>query len=343
MNNLTQPGGTPASRLLIDEPPLVLLPTLAVIIGDRRAIALQQIHYWLDLNRKAETKSGKPFHFRDGRWWTYNTYQQWHDDCFPFWTTRLIRKLFTELESMSLVVSAQFDQSKGNSTKWYSIDYDKLNTLEKKHREATTQNDGRVSESVTGVSESVSPYTETTSETNDQETIKTKISDASFAPSGGDFFEGSIAMRDGGGTDQPSHGPDQRTRSVAPQPKAKWDTQKDGLAHDRHGWLKLPSTSSVVANQRGRVSQAKAIAVRQAQLWLIEQGIREVEIVGGEDGGDWIEHLGGCDPIDVALGKDGDLPLQKLRTLAFDQGLIDQDEFNEVLREAFWDAVYDLI
>ena len=42
------------SRLLIDEPPLQVLPSLAREIGLNEAIMLQQIHYWL-------LKSGNEF------------------------------------------------------------------------------------------------------------------------------------------------------------------------------------------------------------------------------------------------------------------------------------------
>ena len=37
----------PTSKLLVDEPPLIVLPSLAVAIGLAEAILLQQIHYWL--------------------------------------------------------------------------------------------------------------------------------------------------------------------------------------------------------------------------------------------------------------------------------------------------------
>jgi hypothetical protein len=47
--------------------PLVILPTLAMKIGFREAIILQQVHYWL-------TKS---LHIIEGRRWIYNTYKDW--------------------------------------------------------------------------------------------------------------------------------------------------------------------------------------------------------------------------------------------------------------------------
>ena len=45
-------------RLLIDEPPLMVLPSLAAVIGLNEAIMLQQIHYWLGLSTFAEVIDG---------------------------------------------------------------------------------------------------------------------------------------------------------------------------------------------------------------------------------------------------------------------------------------------
>ena len=41
-----------SSRLLIDEYPLVVQPSLAALVGINEAIILQQIHYWLQPDRK---------------------------------------------------------------------------------------------------------------------------------------------------------------------------------------------------------------------------------------------------------------------------------------------------
>ena len=49
--------------LLLNENPLIIMPTLAVHIGLNEAIVLQQVHYWLLKSDKLE----------DGRKWTYNS------------------------------------------------------------------------------------------------------------------------------------------------------------------------------------------------------------------------------------------------------------------------------
>lgn len=109
-----------SSQLLINEPPLQVLPSLAKVIGLNEAIALQQIHYWM-IQKKA-------FH-RDGRTWVFNTYQQWHEDNFPFWSPRAIQRIMLNLEEMGLVIVEQFNLQTGDATKFYSINYDKLSEI----------------------------------------------------------------------------------------------------------------------------------------------------------------------------------------------------------------------
>ncbi len=51
------------SKLLINEPPLMVIPTLAKALGINSAIILQQIHYWNTLNNNVI----------DGYQWCYNS------------------------------------------------------------------------------------------------------------------------------------------------------------------------------------------------------------------------------------------------------------------------------
>jgi hypothetical protein len=108
------------STLLIDDPPLLVLPVLAVSIGLNEAIVLQQLHYWL---KKKEAQ------VRDGHRWVYNTYEQWREDNFPFWSVRTIQRIFTSLEKRGLVIASSFGAHKWDQTKWYRIDYEALNDL----------------------------------------------------------------------------------------------------------------------------------------------------------------------------------------------------------------------
>lgn len=46
------------SKLLINEPPLQVLPSFAQNIGLHEVIILQQVHYWVDMNQKADKNFG---------------------------------------------------------------------------------------------------------------------------------------------------------------------------------------------------------------------------------------------------------------------------------------------
>jgi len=103
------------ATLLLDDQPLVILPQLAVAIGLNESIVVQQLHYWLE----------KSENVHDGYKWVYNTYEDWREQ-FPFWSESTIRRIITKLEKIGIIVSANFNRSKIDKTKWYRIDYDKL-------------------------------------------------------------------------------------------------------------------------------------------------------------------------------------------------------------------------
>jgi len=108
-------------RYLLDEPPLVVLPSLAKRIGLNEAIVIQQIHYWLTNAREAK----RTYNFRQGRWWVYHSYTEWMVT-FPFWSEPTIKRTFLGLEKAGLVVSACLGEDPRDRSKWYSIDYNGL-------------------------------------------------------------------------------------------------------------------------------------------------------------------------------------------------------------------------
>jgi len=107
------------SRLLYDERPLVVIPELAVVIGLNHAIALQQVHYWVRINQRADKN------FREGYYWTYNTFKAWREQ-FPFWSISTIKRIFMELESEGLIVTGSYNRLPIDRTKWYRVNYDRL-------------------------------------------------------------------------------------------------------------------------------------------------------------------------------------------------------------------------
>lgn len=111
------------SRLLINEPPLQVLPSLAVKIGLQEAIVLQQVHYWL--------QAAKP---KNGERWVYNTYEQWAEQ-FPFWSPEAIRKIFKSLRDQGLIVSRPRGHHAFDRVNEYTINRAALESL---HPEKST-------------------------------------------------------------------------------------------------------------------------------------------------------------------------------------------------------------
>jgi TFIIE alpha subunit len=124
------------SSLLFDEPPLVVSPTLARVIGLQEAIVLQQIHYWA-----AHSKT-----VHDGRRWVYNTYEEWAVQ-FPFWKPESIRKIVANLRDERLIDIEKLSSDRANRTNYYAINYDRLREIAgsktKDHPEESTAPSGK--------------------------------------------------------------------------------------------------------------------------------------------------------------------------------------------------------
>ena len=110
------------TRLLLDSQPLIVIPELASIAGLNESIVLQQIHYWTEINRKAGRN------YRDGYYWTYNSYQDWQAQ-LPFWSVSTIKRVLNGLKNKTLIVMANYNQAKFDRTLWYRVDYQALSVL----------------------------------------------------------------------------------------------------------------------------------------------------------------------------------------------------------------------
>ncbi|ECC3465985.1 replication protein RepO [Salmonella enterica subsp. enterica] len=107
------------SNLLINESPLQVLPTLACAIGLNEAVIVQQMHYWMKDSQ----------HFYDGRRWIYNSVASWQKQ-FPFWSEATIKRALGSLESQGVIVSGNYNRDPRDRSKWYSINYVILSTIE---------------------------------------------------------------------------------------------------------------------------------------------------------------------------------------------------------------------
>lgn len=109
------------SKLLINEYPLIVLPSLAAKIGLNEAIVLQQVHYWL-----GQKNVGVQV---DGFKWIHNTYAEWTEN-FPFWSVDTVKRTIHSLESSGLLISAQTSSNPFDKTKSYRVNYEQVASLD---------------------------------------------------------------------------------------------------------------------------------------------------------------------------------------------------------------------
>jgi hypothetical protein len=117
-----------SGKLLLDEAPLVILPSLARAIGLEAAVVLQQLHFLirLKIERHREHPEERARDIHDGHVWVWNTYDKWQENYFPFLSVRSLQRIFLNLENTGLILVGNYNDSNLNKTKWYSINYDHL-------------------------------------------------------------------------------------------------------------------------------------------------------------------------------------------------------------------------
>lgn len=111
------------SKLLFNEEPLVINRLGARVLGLNESIVIQQVHYWLEINRKAQKN------FYENRYWTYNTYEQWTSENFDFWSKRTVQRVFKKLFDSKILLKGNFNKKGYDQTVWVTIDYDKLDEI----------------------------------------------------------------------------------------------------------------------------------------------------------------------------------------------------------------------
>ena len=94
-------------------------PSLAKELGSSdKALILQQLHYWLNRSNN----------IHDGYRWVYNSIKDWHKQ-FSWIKERTLQNYFVELEKGGYIISGNFNKAKFDKTKWYRIDYDRLEKI----------------------------------------------------------------------------------------------------------------------------------------------------------------------------------------------------------------------
>lgn len=125
-------------KLLYNEEPIVINRLSATILGVSESIIVQQVHYWLNINEKAK------INYYDGKYWTYNTYENWQKNDFPFVSVRTLKRIFKKLFDEKILIKDNFNKKKYDRTLWVTINYEKLDKLlneyEIKNKEENKEN-----------------------------------------------------------------------------------------------------------------------------------------------------------------------------------------------------------
>ena len=114
--------------LLFDEQPIVFDRTLAREIGDRHATVLQQVHYWIEVNRKKKNKEV----YKDGYYWTYRSIKKWHEEEFDYLSFSTVRRTFDDLIGDGYLITGEYNKFGADRTKWYRVNKDKISELYEK-------------------------------------------------------------------------------------------------------------------------------------------------------------------------------------------------------------------
>jgi len=101
---------------------MILDKDLAKVIGLNEAIVIQQIHYWIEINKS------KNINFYEDKHWTYNTMVQWQEE-FPFWSIETVKRTFKKLRDKNLLLIGNFNKLKIDRTLWYTINYSELEKI----------------------------------------------------------------------------------------------------------------------------------------------------------------------------------------------------------------------
>jgi len=92
---------------------------LEKVFGARKASFINKLNYWLNkCGRNIEDSEAK---------WIYNTIKDWAEQFN--WSLSTLKRIIYSLEEEGVIISKKINARKWNHTKWYSIDYNKLNSF----------------------------------------------------------------------------------------------------------------------------------------------------------------------------------------------------------------------
>ena len=118
------------NKLLLNESPLIILPSLASKIGLNEAVFLQQLHYWV---QKSITNIDKQN-------WVYKTVEEWEEE-FPFWSNSTIKRVIGSLKKMNILQVKKLSKNKRERVNYYAINYAKIDVFKVNMTQRGVQNE----------------------------------------------------------------------------------------------------------------------------------------------------------------------------------------------------------
>jgi len=114
------------NKLLIDEYPLMVLPTFAKKIGLKNAIFVQQVYFLT----QTKHQNNDIYTYKDNHMWVFNNIDEWHENYFPFFSKRTLKRVIKKCEDEGYIISTnKYNKSEYDKTKWYRINHEKISEL----------------------------------------------------------------------------------------------------------------------------------------------------------------------------------------------------------------------
>ncbi|CAG9606568.1 hypothetical protein [Pseudoneobacillus rhizosphaerae] len=107
------------NMLLMMDYPLLISWSFTVKVGLTEAVMLQKVQFWLSSSNNV----------KEGKKWIYCSYKDWQKEV-PFWSESTIKRAIKSLEDLGILISANWNESKLDKTKWYRINYERLQEYE---------------------------------------------------------------------------------------------------------------------------------------------------------------------------------------------------------------------
>lgn len=97
---------------------------LAAEIGLNESIIFLQLEWLISL---------KPYKWRNGRRWTYQSTRKLRKDYFPWWGVATINRTIHNLQEKNLIFVGNYNQKSYDRTRWFAINFEeaaKLKSIE---------------------------------------------------------------------------------------------------------------------------------------------------------------------------------------------------------------------